>query len=143
MNKYELSYDELGELTEEELERWLQLKAFLGYYESGEKYDNEMKKLRKVINEYKESGLLYDDYGNNVCNDLTIGAIKLGANVSISSPRRYFPKKRIIKIASELAEKHKVKFELTTNPIKAVQNADVVITDSIISMGMEKEKKIN
>ena len=79
--------------------------------------------------------------GNNVCNDLTIGAIKLGANVSISSPRRYFPKKRIIKIASELAEKHKVKFELTTNPIKAVQNADVVITDSIISMGMEKEKR--
>ena len=44
-------------------------------------------------------------------------------------------------IASELAEKHKVKFELTTNPIKAVQNADVVITDSIISMGMEKEKR--
>ena len=79
--------------------------------------------------------------GNNVCNDLTIGAIKLGANFSISSPRRYFPKKRIIKIASELAEKHKVKFELTTNPIKAVQNADVVITDSIISMGMEKEKR--
>ena len=78
--------------------------------------------------------------GNNVCNDLTIGALKLGANFSISSPRIYSPKKRIIKIASELAEKHKSKFEITTKPIKAVQNADVVITDSIISMGMEKEK---
>ena len=78
--------------------------------------------------------------GNNVCNDLTIGALKLGADFSISSPRMYFPKKKIIKVASELAEKHKSKFEITTKPNKAVQNADVVITDSIISMGMEKEK---
>jgi ornithine carbamoyltransferase len=78
--------------------------------------------------------------GNNVCNDLTIGALKLGADFSISGPRMYFPKKKIIKIASELAEKHKSKFEITTKPNKAVQNADVVITDSIISMGMEKEK---
>ena len=36
--------------------------------------------------------------------------------------------------------KLKSKFEITTKPNKAVQNADVVITDSIISMGMEKEK---
>lgn len=78
--------------------------------------------------------------GNNVCNDLTIGALKLGADFSISSPRMYFPKKKIIKVASELAKKHKSKFEITTKPNKAVQNADVVITDSIISMGMEKEK---
>ena len=54
LKKYELSYDELGELTEEELSKCLKLKAFLGYYESGEKYENEMKELRNVINEYKE-----------------------------------------------------------------------------------------
>ena len=57
LEKYELSYDELGELTEEELSKWLELKSFLGYYESGEKYENEMKELRKVISEYKESGV--------------------------------------------------------------------------------------
>ena len=57
LNKYELSYDELGEITEEELSKWLQLKAFLGYYESGEKYDSEMKELRKLISKYKEDGI--------------------------------------------------------------------------------------
>ena len=49
LKKYELSYDELGELTEEELSKWLQLKAFLSYYESGDHYDDEMKELRKII----------------------------------------------------------------------------------------------
>ena len=67
LKKYELSYDELSELTEEELSKWLQLKSFLGYYESGEKYENEMKKLRKVINEYKESGVWAEDNDDNVC----------------------------------------------------------------------------
>jgi len=67
LNKYELSYDELGELTEEELSKWLQLKAFLGYYESSEKYDNEMKKLRKVINKYKERGVWSKINIENVC----------------------------------------------------------------------------
>ena len=64
LKKYELSYDELSELTEEELERWLQLKAFLGYYENGEKYDNEIKELRKVINDYKEKGVWPEGYNN-------------------------------------------------------------------------------
>ena len=50
----QLSNDELGELTEEELRRWLQFKSFLGYYESGEKYDNEMKELHKIINKNKK-----------------------------------------------------------------------------------------
>ena len=35
LKKYELSYDELSELKEEELSKWLEFKAFLGYCESG------------------------------------------------------------------------------------------------------------
>ena len=49
LKKYELSNDELSDLTEKELEKWLQLKAFIGCYESGEKYDNEIKKICKTI----------------------------------------------------------------------------------------------
>ena len=43
-----------GEITEEELSKWLQLKEFLGYYESGKKYNNEIKELRKVLASGKE-----------------------------------------------------------------------------------------
>ena len=64
---YELSYDELGEITKEELEKWLQLKDFLGYYESGDHYDNEMKELHYVINKYKKNGFWSERGDNSVC----------------------------------------------------------------------------
>ena len=53
LKKYELSNDELSELTEEELSKWLQLKSFLGYYESGDHYENEMKELRRTLAKLK------------------------------------------------------------------------------------------
>ena len=40
-----LNWSYMLNITKKELNKWLQLKAFLGYYESGEKYDNEIKKL--------------------------------------------------------------------------------------------------
>ena len=67
LKKYELSYDELSELIEEELSKWLQLKAFLGYYESGDHYDGEITELHKVINEYKENGIWSESYDDSVC----------------------------------------------------------------------------
>ena len=67
LKKYELSNDELSELTEEELKKWLQFKSFLGYCENGNHYNSEMKELYKVMNDYKENGVWSESDDENVC----------------------------------------------------------------------------
>ena len=72
---------------------------------------------------------------NNVFNDFMIASLKLGANFSVSCPKRYFPNKRILKLAKEIADNNGSKLLITTDPIKAAKDADVISTDKIISMG--------
>ncbi len=80
---------------------------------------------------------------NNVFNDFMIASLKLGANFSVSCPKRYFPNKRILKLAKEIADNNGSKLLITTDPIKAAKDADVISTDKIISMGDKniKEKR--
>ncbi|KAF2759690.1 ornithine carbamoyltransferase mitochondrial precursor [Pseudovirgaria hyperparasitica] len=80
---------------------------------------------------------------NNVLYDLAIGATKLGVNLSVASPEGYgIPEhvKTIIAKASETSPHHG-KLEETTSPLEAVKNADVIVTDTWISMGQEEEAK--
>lgn len=74
------------------------------------------------------------DCENNVTHSLAILADKLGMKFSCASPKGYEMKREIV-------EKLKNKPEETTDPKLAVKDADVVITDTWISMGDEKEKK--
>lgn len=81
---------------------------------------------------------------NNVANDFMFGSLKLGADFSFACPKDYSPKKDILKIAEELVKDNKSNLLITTNPIKAVKDSDVVVTDRIISMGdknIGKKKK--
>jgi len=80
---------------------------------------------------------------NNVFNDFMITSLKLGANFSVACPKRYFPNKRILKLAKEIADNNGSKLLITTDPIKAAKDADVISTDRIISMGDKniKEKR--
>ena len=71
--------------------------------------------------------LTYIGDGNNVCNSLIIGCSKLGMDVSVATPSGFEP-----------AEKSS-KLQLTSDPAEAVAGADVVYTDTWISMGQEKE----
>lgn len=78
---------------------------------------------------------------NNVLNDLAIAAIKSGISVSVATPAavEYDP---IIKQQTEaLAKDNNVTFELTNDPIKALDNSNIVVTDTWISMGEEAEKQ--
>ncbi len=79
--------------------------------------------------------------GNNVCNSTLIGATKLGAHISIACPRSYEPDKQYLEWAEENSRESGSKVELTDDPEKAVENADVVMTDTFVSMGMEAERE--
>ncbi|HIQ03847.1 MAG TPA: ornithine carbamoyltransferase [Desulfurococcales archaeon] len=80
--------------------------------------------------------------GNNVCNSLIIASTKLGLNIAIATPKGYEPPKHVIEWAKQNAKESGSEIILTNNPVKAVENADIVYTDVWVSMGQEKEREI-
>ena len=77
--------------------------------------------------------------GNNVCNSLLIGAAKLGLNVAVATPRRYQPNKEFVDEALRESERSGSRIEFYEDPVEAVSDADVVMTDTFVSMGTEAE----
>lgn len=96
-----------------------------------------------TIREYKNilEGLnvCYIGDGNNMAHSLIIGTLKVGMNFSIACPKDYMPKESYINRGKELASLEGTNFTITTNPIDAIKNADVVLTDVWASMGQEEE----
>lgn len=78
--------------------------------------------------------------GNNVCNSLMFGCAKVGMDIAVATPKGYEPKDQIVNMAGQDAIKHGVSLKITNNPVEAVQDADVVVTDVWASMGQEAEK---
>src|SRR5699024_4643961 len=60
---------------------------------------------------------------------------------SIASPNVYLPQENIVEKAKEIAKQTGAKIELTTDPIVAVKDADVIYTDVWASMGQEEEQE--
>ena len=72
--------------------------------------------------------------GNNMANSLIVGCLKVGMAVSVACPEGYHPDPQVMEFAKDFDC-----FELTDSPLKAAENADVVITDVWASMGQEGE----
>ena len=72
--------------------------------------------------------------GNNVCHSLMVGATTMGMKMKVATPVGYEPD-------AALLEKLGDKVVLTNDPKVAVTGADVVVTDTWISMGQEDEKE--
>ena len=80
---------------------------------------------------------------NNVLFDLAIGAMKLGVDVSVATPRGYGIPKEMRGFISDAAKGRKGQSVLveTESPEEAVKGADIIVTDTWVSMGQEAEKK--
>ncbi|MGB5944465.1 ornithine carbamoyltransferase [Paenisporosarcina sp.] len=83
--------------------------------------------------------LAYVGDGNNVAHSLIIACAHLGVNVSIASPVGFEIDSSILAKAQKIAALNGSTIETTTNPIEAVENADVIYTDVWTSMGQEDE----
>ena len=81
--------------------------------------------------------MCYIGDGNNMANSLIVGGLKTGMKVSIATPEGYRPHADVLAFAEGNPD-----FFLTDDPMKAAENADVVITDTWASMGMEAEKEV-
>lgn len=80
--------------------------------------------------------MAYIGDGDNMANSLIVGGLKTGMKVSVATPKGYEPLEEVLDFAKDFDT-----FELTDDPQKALEDADVVITDTWASMGMEKEKE--
>lgn len=78
---------------------------------------------------------------NNVLYDLAIGAVKLGVHISVASPAGYgIPESMRATIqASAEGVPRPGKLSETTIPEEAIKDADILMTDTWVSMGQEEE----
>ncbi len=79
--------------------------------------------------------------GNNVAVSLMQVCAKLGANFTIGNPEGYDMPAEAIALGREYAKAVGSEINLLTDPHEAVQNADVIYTDTWTSMGQEEETK--
>ena len=82
--------------------------------------------------------LAYIGDGNNVARSLAVACSKFGMGFNIATPAGYeLADADLLLIKAKMPE-----LSVTTcgNPIEAVRDADVVVTDTWVSMGQEEEK---
>ncbi|KAG0651812.1 Ornithine transcarbamylase [Hyphodiscus hymeniophilus] len=78
---------------------------------------------------------------NNVLFDLAIGALKLGVDISVASPEGYTIPPSMLEIIQSSATGVSSPGKLTQSsvPEDAIKNADILVTDTWVSMGQEEE----
>ncbi|MFH0861953.1 MAG: ornithine carbamoyltransferase [Candidatus Altiarchaeota archaeon] len=79
--------------------------------------------------------LAYTGDGNNVCNSLMIACAKVGAEMSVATPKGYEPAANAVNYAKTHGT-----LTLTSDPNEAAKDADVVYTDAWVGLGQEGEK---
>lgn len=93
--------------------------------------------IREKFGSFDGLKLCYIGDGNNMANSLIVGGLKAGMSVAVATPEGYRPDQQVLDFASGYEN-----FTLGDDPMKAAENADVVITDTWASMGQEEEKEI-
>jgi ornithine carbamoyltransferase len=90
----------------------------------------------------KGLNIAYIGDANNVSNSLMIGALKMGANFAIACPQAFSPTDEMICEGAKASTEGGGKLSIYHDPIVAVERADVVYTDTWVSMGQENETEM-
>jgi ornithine carbamoyltransferase len=96
-----------------------------------------------TIFDHKEAlkgvSLAYIGDGNNVARSLVLAGAMVGMDIRIATPEGYALDEKTIELAKEYAQESDASILTTSNPELAVRKADVVYTDTWVSMGQEGE----
>ena len=74
---------------------------------------------------------------NNVCNSLIFGCSKLKIKISVATPDGFEPSN----VAVSTAKLH-TEIEITNDPLQAVQDADVIMTDTFVSIHNDEKDRL-
>jgi ornithine carbamoyltransferase len=75
--------------------------------------------------------------GNNVCNSMIYGCALSEMKMSIATPKGFEPNRNVVSEARKFTD-----IELTTDPLKAIKNADIVVTDTFSSIHNRDPQRI-
>lgn len=81
------------------------------------------------------------DAANNMANSYLLGCATAGMHVRIAGPEGYLPAPAIAQEAQQRAAETGGSVLVTTDMDQALSGADVIITDTWVSMGQEDEKE--
>lgn len=102
--------------------------------------------LADLLTVYEHKGTLkglkmaYVGDGNNVAHSLLHGCAKVGMDIAVATPENYKCDEAMVDEALEDAKDTGSRILITQDPVEAVKNADVIYTDTWVSMGQEAEK---
>jgi len=89
----------------------------------------------------KQNGVCaYVGDGNNMTHSWMILASKLGLELRVATPDEYKVDEDVVKMCEEFSKESGAKITYTNDPKEAISGADIVTTDTWISMGQEDEK---
>ena len=83
--------------------------------------------------------LTYIGDGNNVAGSLAEAAASFGTHFRIATPAGYGLTEEVLDRAGQIAERTGTTIETYHDPVAALEGADVVYTDTWVSMGQENE----
>ena len=81
------------------------------------------------------------DAANNMGNSYLVACALAGMSVSVGAPAGFQPSSDVVARAQKIAAQFGQQIEVFEDPSLAVAHADVVTTDTWVSMGMEDEKE--
>jgi ornithine carbamoyltransferase len=84
--------------------------------------------------------LVYVGDGNNMANSYLIAGAMAGMHVVVVTPEKYAPSVEVVSKANEIARSTGGSVSVSHNPSVAAVDADVLATDTWVSMGQEAEK---
>lgn len=84
--------------------------------------------------------LAYVGDGNNMAHSLMYGCAKAGINCAIGTPKDYQCDAEVVENAKADFKAAGKELVLTQDPAEAIKDADIVYTDTWVSMGQESEK---
>ena len=96
--------------------------------------------IRKHLGKTGGKTLAYlGDGDNNMANSYLLGGATAGMHVRIAAPEGFKPSSGIVSRAAEIAAGTGGSVAVLTDPHEAVKEADVIATDTWVSMGMESD----
>ncbi|MBI2186450.1 MAG: ornithine carbamoyltransferase [Acidobacteria bacterium] len=95
--------------------------------------------MREITGRLDGLHLAFVGDGNNVANSLICAAALVGVRMTMASPPGYEPRAEVLQWARRHASTPQDACRVTSSPEEAVDGADVVYTDTWISMGQEAE----
>jgi len=86
---------------------------------------------------FKKIKVVWIGDGNNVCNSLILGCAKLKIKISIATPNGFEPST----VFTSTAKLH-TDIELTNDPMESINDADVVMTDTFVSIHNDETDRL-